>query len=59
MIATGVAGGVEPRGDLDRIEAQQPSPFDERDDLLLDETANVAFVDSQMVGDGMDVYEAR
>src|SRR5690606_37921471 len=53
----GSACVVDPSIDLHRVEAQQVSPLDERDAPLVDEPADVADLDAEPVGYGVDVDE--
>jgi hypothetical protein len=50
---------VEPRRDLVGIEAQEVSPFYERDPSLRDEPPHVSFGDAQMLRDSADVEQPR
>src|SRR5690606_26926196 len=53
-----VAAGVDPLGDLVGVEAEEVTPLDVGDALLVDETADVADVDAEELGDLGDGDEA-
>ena len=48
------AGGVEPRIDFVDIEAEQTTPFVERDASLAHQSSHVAYGDSEMLGEVVD-----
>lgn len=52
-------GGLEPAGDLVGIEAYAPSPADVGDAALVDQAPDVPVGDAEVLGQGVDVDEAR
>ncbi len=52
-----VAMSIDPGSDVCGVESQEVSPLDIRDPAFLDETADVANVDAEPVGDFSNSHE--